>query len=315
MTMIYIVAFFSGSRLITTNVNLWYIKNRLKGSSQEFTFFNIWTPVAYDFKPLFSFVSEVFFPLRYRIKTYVPAAAFLVFIGSIVASIIDLTYWPFFICVLMQSIGFSIVDALGEGLTAEVVKIDKRIVLISSTLDPNLDIEANTKKAFGNFYNFRMFITNLSLFYGSSFVERFQSLTPFYGTQVVISAILITYSIFFFEEERKDRAVMGAWEMLVDIWVVLRYVFEPTMFIPFGYYLVVNCIPNLGDAGNYMLINLGNWDIADLGYQQIIFGLIYVFALGYVINVMRNISLGWVFIIMGITNGFYYLFNFLFVYS
>lgn len=214
--MIYIIASFEGGRWITGNVNLWYVKSVLDGTPQQYTSFVSWTTIFYSLKPLTSFITEVFFPFKYRIKFYVSLYAFLVLIGAIIVCVARPGYNLFFLCVFLQNVGYSSIGGLGEGLTAELLKVEKRISLISSTLNPEYNSQINSKKSIGNFYNFRMIMSNVTLFYGS-FVQYFGSLVPFYGTQLIISFLLIIYTIFIFEEERKVKMYTGVKNPLLDM--------------------------------------------------------------------------------------------------
>lgn len=132
MWMIYLVAFVSGSRFITMNVNFWYLKNILKLGVNDFTFFTSYSSIMYDFKPVFSFISEVCFPFYMRVRFYMTFSSLLIVVGSFLVCIFNLGYWPFFLVTFIQSSGYAIVDSLGEGLTAEVVKFDKKIIILRS---------------------------------------------------------------------------------------------------------------------------------------------------------------------------------------
>lgn len=248
MWMIYLVAFVSGSRLISMNVNFWYLKTILKLGVNDFTFFTSYSPLMYDFKPIFSFVSEVFFPLYMRVKFYMIFSSLLIVVGSALVCVFELGYWPFFFVTFIQCTGYAIVDSLGEGLTAEVVKFDKKITLLRSSLDPTIDTEINSKKAFGNFYNFRNFVFNTSIFFGSYFVDEFKSMTPFFAVQGIIAALMIAFTIFVFDEPRKERMISGFLEMGADFILVFRYVFEPSIFIPQMFFWLMNCIPGLSST-------------------------------------------------------------------
>ena len=107
---------------------------------------------------------------------------------------------------------------------------------------------------------------------------------------------MIAFTLFVFEEPRKDKMMSGFVEMGMDILLVLRYVFEPSIFIPFMFFWLVGCIPGMSSTTQYILIGEGDWTIADLGYLQISFGVIYVFLLGYVVNMVKNTPLEWIFI-------------------
>lgn len=226
--MIYLVAFVSGTRVMTQNVNLWYLKNKLNQGINSYLFFLYYSNVMSNLKPILSFITEIFFLFYSRIKFYTILSSLMICISSFLICIIEVDYWQFFYLSFIQCTGYALVESVVEGLTAEVVKIDTKIVLLKSTLDPDNDKNINSKKSFGNFYNYRVFTINASIFFGSYFVEIFQSLVPFFAVQGIISSSLIFFTVFVYEEEKKKKIFSSVSEIVRDLILVFKYVFEPS---------------------------------------------------------------------------------------
>lgn len=176
------IALVAGAQYLTKNVNLWYVKEKLKLPINKYTYLYTYSLLAYNFKPLISFLSENIIPFKLRIKFYVPVSATIILVPSLLASVFDFDYLPFFVINVASGCGFAIIDSFGEGITAEIVKFNKRIVEMENSLidDEGLKVKDNPKEAFGNYLNLRNFLISVFVFLGSFFVEMLGTVKPFY---------------------------------------------------------------------------------------------------------------------------------------
>jgi hypothetical protein len=62
----YMMAFYSGLLFLTFFSNFNHVKNDLKKSNFEYTQFYNLTAASWTFKPVFGWISDSFYPFRYR---------------------------------------------------------------------------------------------------------------------------------------------------------------------------------------------------------------------------------------------------------
>lgn len=125
--LIYLVAIVSGTNFMTARVDFWYFTTKLKLGIVKYTFFINYTGVMRNFKPLLSFITEIFYPFHSRIRFYIIAASLMITISSLLISIIAVKYWAFFTLKVIQSTGYVVIELIVEGMTAEVVKFQSKI--------------------------------------------------------------------------------------------------------------------------------------------------------------------------------------------
>lgn len=132
----------------------------------------------------------------------------------------------------------------------------------------------NEKKSYGNFTNLRGITINTIQLIGSYFVVEFKSIKPFYAIQGLIVSSLFFYTIFLVEERRKEKIIYLGTESIFRILSVLRFVFEPSVIVPFSLFWLNGLIPSLGSAQNYLLLAKGGWTLAAFGFQTLCFGIL-----------------------------------------
>lgn len=96
---------------------------------------------------------------------------------------------------------YGIIDTIGEGLTALLMKTDKQIKALVSMIDPEGAEDLNNKAAFGNFYNFRNLVRTLALFAGGVLAGKSSVGVVYLG--LGLSAIIFAlYTMFGFYEPK-----------------------------------------------------------------------------------------------------------------
>lgn len=63
--------------------------------------------------------------------------------------------------------------------------------------------------------------------------------------------------------------------MVGDLTAFIKILVHPPMFLPLLLNLALFAVPQLGDAGNYILLNEGGWDVADLSVLTLTNGLLF----------------------------------------
>lgn len=200
----YAIAAFSGFMLITSSVNFYYINDVLHGTNIQFSEFSAFTGLSWTIKPVYGYISEFFFPFKYRLKSYIVFCCTGIFASTVTIFILkpqlELYNWLFFAVMLF----YGVIDTIGEGLTALILQTDKQVKLMRSMADPDSDDALNNKKAFGNFYNFRNLIRTGSIFLGGILATYQVDPGYVYLSIGVLSVVFGVYTIFGFYEPRRE---------------------------------------------------------------------------------------------------------------
>ena len=280
----YLMAAFSGFRLMTTFPNMNYFYDTLELESANYSKFSSYAQISWNFKPVFGIASDLFFPFRLRLKPYIFLSCLMVAISCFTIFVFnDLDELSFTLVNLVMYTGFCITDTLAEGMTALIFQVDKKIQMASSVIDPNEDPEANNKKAFGNFYNVRYLAINIGMFLGGVLADRI-NIRWFYLILGSIALFMAIWTLFMFYEPKKKSFYSDPTLILGELWMLIKVILQPYILIPFIFINLLTSIPNLGDVGQFILLGLGGWTYTSLSFMTLFFGFIYFFALGYLIN-------------------------------
>jgi len=202
--MLYVVAFYSGFLMVFQYLNTYFMQHTLKVDSGKAALFNSVVSISWIFKPVYGYISECFFPFKYRLKSYIVASCILISAMSISLLVYTPQYEMYMLQFFFIFMGYGIIDTLGEGLTALIMKTEKEIQHLSSFFDPNIEQDIDNKKSFGNFYNFRSLVRNVFIFVGGA-LSTSVSLKWFFIIQLLLSIAVVVYTIFFFFEPKVDQ--------------------------------------------------------------------------------------------------------------
>jgi len=201
IVMMYVIGFFSGFLMITSYPASFYVQYKLEVDSIEMAWFNSIVLLSWSFKPIYGYISEFFFPFKYRIKSYIFASCVVILGFSVSLFLYTPKLHYFTVQYFMIYLSFGVVDMIGEGLTALIMKTDKEILMLSSFFDPNINTHIDNKRSFGNFYNFRALIRNLFNFLGGALAE-FIDIKWIFLAVAILAIIIGVYTLFGFHEPR-----------------------------------------------------------------------------------------------------------------
>lgn len=222
-------------------------------------------------------------------------------------SFFNFEYYSFFFWVFIDYTGHAIIDTLGEGLTAEVYKIEQRINLLESTLNNSRLNTFDSKRHFGNYLIIKSLSSAISGYYGSHFISKFHSLIPFYGLKSIVSAAFLLYVLLIFQEDKKDHIVTDITKIGSKFVTVSSKILKLPIIVPLLYFVVGGWIPLHFGAINYLLLNEGGWTYKDLGNTTLICGIVNLVILSFFINASKAVSLPWIFVYSGIFNAIFFL--------
>lgn len=274
----YMMAFYSGLLLLTFYSNLNHIMVDLKKSNVEYTRFYNLTATSWTFKPLFGWISDSFYPFRYRFKSYIILMACIHATFCIVCQLNPNSYSNFFICVFMIYFAVAFVDTMGEGMTAVITKMENRIAELTP---PELQEEKKSEgKAIGFFFMFRLIIQSVSIFLGGSLSSNGYSIRLIYIILLVAPSSILIYTIFVFKEARKPKVWNGCTEIMKSLKEFVKVFFNPGLFFPLFYSILLIAIPSFTDVCNFILLNKGGWTLEQVSFVNLSTGVI--FALGMI---------------------------------
>lgn len=117
--------------------NLQYIKKTLQQDAIHFTKFDSLRQIPWVIRPLYGLMSDNFFPFGYRIKIYMALCAILHITLCIYVAVWQPKFEKFTLAVIGINICISIIDALSEGISSIVTKLDANISKLETRLREN----------------------------------------------------------------------------------------------------------------------------------------------------------------------------------
>lgn len=198
-TVMYLIGFYSGFMNMFLYPNMNYVQNVLGLSPKHLADFNSALTISWALKPLYSYMSETFFPFRYRIKSYMIGSLFMIATMSFLLCFYTPGFYVFTLQSFIICLGYGMIDSLGEGITALVLKTKKEIQFINSSLK-SIELFDN-KTEFGNFHSFRTVWKHIFLFSGGFYATSI-SFHIFSLIQFIITSLIALYVIIGFYEPK-----------------------------------------------------------------------------------------------------------------
>jgi len=185
---------------------------------------------------------------------------------------------------------YGIIDTIGEGMTALILKTDKQIKLMSSMIE-GADEDLNNKKAFGNFYNFRSLVRGICIFIGGVLSTRVPAGWVFLGIGAQAIAFA-AYTLFGFYEPKRTAWFHPLTGFFGDIKGIFWTMVTPSVGLPFLFMILLNLVPTLSNVQTYILLNVGHWTYLDLSSQSLLFAFLYFVMLYFFINQLKKLNFG-----------------------
>ena len=125
--MMYLISSNSGWFMFSDRVNFEYISNKLRLGPDVKTLFDAYTGYCWSVKPMYGWITDSFYPFRFRIKSYVMFFAALHCATCIFIALHEPNYNTFLYANIILNICTAFIDALAEGISAINTKMTVKI--------------------------------------------------------------------------------------------------------------------------------------------------------------------------------------------
>ena len=207
-----LIAINSGMNNYSSNINFYLVSDLMKKQATEWTNFNAFTGIAWTIKPLYGWLSDSFYPFKYRFKPYVTLMQLLYLLttGFVAFSTINFegetdafNFRIFRIAMLLSSITIAFIDSLAQGLTVVTTKIDLKIQKLrkrrATLTGKDFEDDNNSMKSFGLFNMIRGLLRCVTALLGGVFAKRIPVALS-YALMCVYPVFMIIFTLFFFKE-------------------------------------------------------------------------------------------------------------------
>lgn len=266
--MMYLISSNSGWFQYSDRVNFDFIANKLKLGPDDKSSFDAKMGFCWSIKPLYGWISDSFYPFRYRIKSYI---LFWCSLHCATCLWVFNTAEPGFPTILWSNVSLNMcvafIDALAEGISAVNTKMTKKILALKEvekreTGNVLEDEGDNEMKSFGNFNLIRgMFRAIMGL--AGGVMADYVSIQVSYLILAFYPVIMILYGVFMFKEQRKRTWFTSLGVIIKGLVLLFKVIIRPFILLPTIYmFLNVLLPPSAGETYNYILTRKAGVSIA-----------------------------------------------------
>jgi hypothetical protein len=126
--MMYFISSNSGYFAFGTNINYYYISEILKRPPSDYALFLSYAGLAWSIKPIYGWISDSIYPLKYRFKPYIFLCCLVHILTSIFVMVVRPEFDLFCYCFLLTNVCVAFIDTMAEGITAINTKLQAKIV-------------------------------------------------------------------------------------------------------------------------------------------------------------------------------------------
>lgn len=153
--MMYFISINSGFYAFCGNINYYYISELLQRPPGDFSLFNSIGGIAWSIKPIFGWMSDSYYPFRYRFKIYIILCCIFHILTCVFVIFNKPDFTIFCIASFIININVSFIDTLASGFTAINTKLLAKITKLQETRKRKTGIDfvedENEIKSFGMF--------------------------------------------------------------------------------------------------------------------------------------------------------------------
>lgn len=195
-----IIAIYSGALQMIIFPNNYYLKNVLKASPARYTNFQSYTQAAWILKPLFGFLSDTFYPFKSKIRFYLIFICSMHFLISAIFFFFKPGYESFTLFVFLIYFCTGFADALGEGMTAVITKMEIRLGDLKTKEEKaKMYIDDIERYSVGTYFVSRMTTRAIGTVIGGLLAEHV-SISTIYIIFAVFPILVIIWSSLMFRE-------------------------------------------------------------------------------------------------------------------
>ena len=207
----YFISSNSGYLMYSTNVNYFFISETLKLPTSDYSDFIALQGFAWSIKPLYGWISDSFYPFRYRIKPYIFLTCVLYGLLCAFIALKEPSYSTFCNIWFLMNVCNAFIDAMAEGITAINTKLGSKIAKLQEAERRQTGViedeeEENEMKSFGLFNIIRGILRAFMAIVGGLMADKV-SIHVSYLILGVYPVIMVLYTLFIFKEE-KVRSIL-----------------------------------------------------------------------------------------------------------
>ena len=202
----YFISSNSGYLMYSTNVNYFFISETLKLPTSDYSDFIALQGFAWSIKPLYGWISDSFYPFRYRIKPYIFLTCVLYGLLCAFIALKEPSYSTFCNIWFLMNVCNAFIDAMAEGITAINTKLGSKIAKLQEAERRQTGViedeeEENEMKSFGLFNIIRGILRAFMAIIGGLMADKV-SIHVSYLILGVYPVIMVLYTLFIFKEEK-----------------------------------------------------------------------------------------------------------------
>jgi MFS family permease len=206
MRMMYFISSNSGYFQYSQNVNYYYISETKGLPPSYLSEFQSFQGLAWSIKPIYGWISDSFYPFKYRIKPYIFMMCMLNALCCISIFLNAPEFDRFKYTWLVLNVSVAFIDAMAEGITAINTKLGAKIAKLQeaerrATGAIEGHEEENEMKSFGMFNIIRGILRAVTALIGGITAQKL-SVNISYLILGIYPIIMILYTFLIFKEER-----------------------------------------------------------------------------------------------------------------
>lgn len=126
--MMYFISSNSGYNAFGANINYYYVSETLQKGTADYANFGSYQGFAWSIKPIYGWISDSFYPFKYRFKPYICLCCIVHILACLYVVLVkpNLTMFTVVNCTTAVCVAF--IDTMAEGITAINTKLQAKIV-------------------------------------------------------------------------------------------------------------------------------------------------------------------------------------------
>ena len=118
---------FSWYQQTQSGIPITYLRNELNVGPNEYSIITGGIGFPWNLKPVYGIISDTFFPMKFRMKFYVPLMCSMIILCSLILAISPRSVGLYRSMMFLISLGFAFIDTMAEGASAVITKLNGRV--------------------------------------------------------------------------------------------------------------------------------------------------------------------------------------------
>ena len=173
--------------------------------------------------------------------------------------------------------------------------------------------EIEGKKAYGNYAILKFIIGSTTTLIGGIWTNEF-GIGFWYAMMGLSQALVFIYAVFVIWEEKASSMLPTEGNLINNFKKFFKTIFGIDTLLPIILLVLIKLLPDITDAGTYILLGEMNWEPSDLALNAMICGIGYYFMMLYLVNRAKNLSFKYKALISCCANAVFAFTNFRFLF-